>query len=130
MEPTLQKYVEITLEVKTTSVFESNVGGNPYWPKSIDYPKDSNRLPLTLLAQINFNEVPKIKNFPNKGVLQFFISGNDKCYSYGCNFYNFEQKDFKVIYHEEIDENVKNLLSESDYRFDKLAGINAHFFST
>ena len=42
--------------------------------------------PLYLLAQINFEQIPHIKDFPEKGLLQIFISGDDGVY--GLDFDN------------------------------------------
>ena len=34
--------------------------------------------PLYLLAQINFEQIPHIKDFPEKGLLQIFISRSEE----------------------------------------------------
>nr|WP_243103827.1 YwqG family protein [Clostridium sp. JN-1] len=49
----------------------------------MEYPKASNGEYLRLLAQINFEEVPHLEPFPQKGILQFFILADDV---YGLDF--------------------------------------------
>jgi uncharacterized protein YwqG len=59
------------LRVKLT---DSKLGGFPYLPYSLTYPCDQNHIPLLFIAQINFAEVPPLENYPDCGILQFFIS--------------------------------------------------------
>lgn len=79
------------------SLTKSKFGGYPYWPGANyeTYPKaDGGITPLTLLAQINFAEIPSYKNdiFPRTGLLQFFILNAD------------DMENYKVVYHKTIDE--------------------------
>ena len=86
-------------------ISESKFGGYPYWEEKDEYPKGSDGKPLYLLAQINFAELPE-KNplLPEKGLLQFFVSGD--VYS-GANFENqTDQSNFRVIYHADIELSV------------------------
>lgn len=49
-------------------------------------------MPLKLLAQLNFRELPHIEGFPEHGILQFYIDTRDSyCYEEYC-----------VIYHDTI----------------------------
>lgn len=88
------------------SVFESKLGGVPYMPADFDYPKGKSGIfegrPLRLLAQLNFEKLPHIEKFPQKGILQFFCS-DEETGAYGRNFKNpIEQDGFRIIYHENI----------------------------
>lgn len=95
------------------TIFDSKFGGIPYWDFSKEFPTDSKGIKLNLLAQINF-EKQKFNDdrFPQKGILQFYISSNDDIY--GMNFDEQDkQTDWRVIYHENVnyeitDEEVKN----------------------
>ena len=79
----------------------SKVGGYPYFPQNMEYPKAANGDPLDFLAQINFSEVPAFENYPTSGLLQFFIARDDL---YGLDFDDqFSQKNYRVIYHENTD---------------------------
>jgi len=79
---------------------DSKFGGQPYFPKNMEYPCDKAGKPLRLLAQLNFGELPKLENFPQKGILQFFIAENDH---YGADFDNMTVQDtFRVVYHIDI----------------------------
>lgn len=92
-----ESYVIDLLKEKTT-LFDSKLGGIPYWDLSKEYPVDKNGEKLILLAQINLEQ----ENFendklPNTGMLQFFVENE-----FDCN----EKEANKVIYHENIDKNV------------------------
>lgn len=89
------------------SVFDSKLGGTPYMPADFEYPTGRSGIfegrPLRLLAQLNFEKLPHIENFPEKGILQFFCSDDEEDCAYGINFDNrTEQNGFRVIYHENI----------------------------
>lgn len=86
-------------------LWQSKLGGHPYLPKSAEYPKDSEGNYLTLLLQINFEEVPHLAglSLPEKGILQLFVQDSQ---SMGMpdepeNIY-FDQKDFRTIYYPEV----------------------------
>ena len=57
-----------------TSVFDSKFLGTPYMPKGFEYPRDPRGRPLSFLAQINFDDVPPLPDYPESGILQFYIS--------------------------------------------------------
>jgi len=90
---------------KPKQSWSSKFGGKPYWPLGKDYPKTKNNEPLILLAQLNFDEIPHINEFPTKGVLQFFILDEDL---YGLDFDNAIEDvistpdTYRVIYHPEV----------------------------
>lgn len=103
----------ILLEPGETCLYDSKIGGLPYWDPAKAYPLDSQGNPLSLLAQINFEkEALHDKRLPDHGILQFFIadavSGTDGSIEmYGIDFeHPDEQKDFRVVYHEWINRNV------------------------
>lgn len=85
--------------------WSSKFGGKAYWPKDVQYPvsKDGNQ--LILLAQLNFDELPALANFPQKGLLQFFIEDDDL---FGLDFDTpieqviKEPSGYRVIYHSVI----------------------------
>lgn len=70
----------------------SKFGGVPYWPNNrSDYPKTDKGIPLTMLAQINFSELPQNNVFPDKGLLQFYI------------WNAVDMSNYKVVFHEDCD---------------------------
>ena len=92
-------------EANNLDIYTSKFGGLPYWNKNMAYPTDSKGNKLPLLAQINF-EKEKIEDdrLPKKGMLQFFVAAD---IMNGMDFGNLdEQKDWKVIYHEEIQKDI------------------------
>ena len=68
---------------------ESTLGGVPYWPEGMDYPADK-----LFLAQINMKDIPDNTDFPEEGMLQFFIGISDT--------YGLFEEDFAVVFHKEI----------------------------
>lgn len=79
-------------------LFDSKFAGYPYWPADQPYPVDSQGQYMYLLAQLNFSQVPKLEGYPDKGILQFFVAGDDM---YGFNFDNpADQSNFRVVYWE------------------------------
>ena len=92
------------LEFDTESaptIFDSKVGGLPYWDPAKTYPTDSNGKKMFLLAQINFDREKAESPLPQGGMLQFFIGGEEM---YGLDFdHPTEQKDWRIVFHEKID---------------------------
>lgn len=102
----------IKIESKTAGIFDSKIGGLPYWTPDKVYPMNSEGKKLFLLAQINFDQENTDSPLPKNGILQFFINDDDLM---GVDFDDqTEQKNFRVIYHEIIDykitkESIENL---------------------
>lgn len=105
-EATRREVVLVSLRVGEDSRWTSKIGGTPYLRRGEMLPKSAKQQPLHLLVQINFSEVPPIKGFPEKGLLQIFIAADEY---YGANFYDklseeilAEQKNFRVVFHQEV----------------------------
>lgn len=64
-------------KASNTPVHGSKLLGEPYWPASMPYPRDRDGHEMMLLAQINFGEVPPLPDYPDHGILQFFISASE-----------------------------------------------------
>jgi uncharacterized protein YwqG len=87
----------------------------PYRPKGSPWPAGPDGKPLTLLAQINFADVPPLAGYPRQGILQFFIGDEGRGrYSHVYGMYLYESKPysqeeffrvlqqqdfFRVVYH-------------------------------
>ena len=92
------------------TIFDSKVGGLPYWDPAKTYPTDSNGKKMYLLAQINFDQDKAESPLPQSGMLQFFIGGEEM---YGLDLdHPTEQKDWRIVYHEKIDTNMNAELVE------------------
>ena len=98
-ESDLQKYqrefIKITAKPRKERPLEDNLNikaskflGVHFFPKYLEYPKDKNGCPMIMVAQINFEEVPKLEHFPENGILQLFLSPTD-----------WYEEDAEVIYH-------------------------------
>ncbi len=101
IDSTIKPYIEIIAsEDSELAPWQSKFGGAPYLPKNVDYPKNSAGEYLYLLAQINFEEMPKLDPYPEKGVLQFWICGHAH---YGEIYKDPTKQDsFRIIYYPEI----------------------------
>ena len=89
-------------EAAATTAYQSKIGGTPYLPKNAEYPYHAEKKhPLTLVAQINFAEVPPLPGFPERGILQVFVDGLD--YGLGYDFENLsEQAGWRIMYYPEL----------------------------
>ena len=85
--------VELDIGDEEVGLYDSKIGGSYCLPEVYEIPmvKDQE---LYLLAQINLEQMPAIENFPEKGLLQFFISDDD---AWGLDFKNGENL-FEVRY--------------------------------
>ncbi|MBQ8825653.1 MAG: DUF1963 domain-containing protein [Oscillospiraceae bacterium] len=110
------------------SLFDSKLGGTPYFPKNMEYPTgisgDYEGKPLRLLVQLNFEQLPHIEDFPQKGILQIFLAcENDAVY--GFDFVNTEdqttQNGFRIVYHKDIITDVTQLISDEDVPTEKFS---------
>jgi uncharacterized protein YwqG len=108
MARTQVPFIKLTPKREATTVFSSKLGGMPYLPPGFIYPMNAGGdAPLRLLAQLNFEELPKLPGFPVKGILQFYVADNDM---YGYNFNDHTaQKNFRVIFHESIVTDISRL---------------------
>ncbi|MBQ1410759.1 MAG: DUF1963 domain-containing protein [Oscillospiraceae bacterium] len=110
-----QPALAFAVEAGDDDIFGNKLGGTPYFPKSMEYPLgkrgEFKGQPLLLLAQLNFERLPHIPDFPTTGILQFFIAGDD-LYGMNCNTSEdqVEQDNFRVIYHAHIITDESQLL--------------------
>lgn len=128
----------IPVEAESTDIFDSKLGGVPYLPKDFPYPvgkegayKD---IPLRLLVQLNFEKLPHIEPFPEKGILQIFCTcaddEEDELFGadYGMNYDDMtDQNGFRVIYHKNIITDRSKLIDENDLPEFEFNGCNFPF---
>lgn len=94
--------------------WQSKVGGAPYRPKNTPWPTAPDGRDLFFLAQLNFAEMPRLEPFPEKGILQFFISDDDL---YGMDFDDGENPDtFRVEFFPEPVMDEKQLVAPAPLR--------------
>nr|MDE7245756.1 DUF1963 domain-containing protein [Oscillospiraceae bacterium] len=83
---------------------ESKMGGTPYLPHDISWPVDKAGTPMTLLAQVDCASLTGMTDFPQTGLLQFFIALDE---TFGADFDDITKPDgFCVLYHETADPSV------------------------
>ncbi len=79
-----------------TGIRDSKFLGLPYLPVGVEYPKAPDGSPMLMLAQINCAELPALAGYPDKGILQFYLSPD------WMEFYDAEYDHMRVLYHEDI----------------------------
>jgi len=102
---TMKPVLNFELTNVPVSINGSKVGGVPYMPADTEVPTDKNGSPLQFLAQIDCRELSGLPDFPQKGLLQFWIGQDD-----GLGL--FTEGGSRVIWYEDIDETV----TEADVR--------------
>lgn len=104
LEKNKKPMIKISLSDDKPNLFQSKFGGVPYLPKNVEIPKNKENEQLTLLAQINIEELPKNNIYPmKKGILQFWILNDDVL---GLDYDTHLGNGFKVVYYKEIDKSV------------------------
>lgn len=99
MMKTCEPLMRLKLTDTVPGLCESKVGGLPYIPHGGEVPCDENGGALRLLAQIDCSEIAVLPDFPDKGLLQFWI-GQDV--SWGLE----SREGSRVIWYETIDKTV------------------------
>lgn len=95
---TLMENYKIGFVETKCDIFDSKIGGIPYWDINKEYPKTEDGEKLILLAQINFEkEQFNDDRLPKKGLLQFFVRNN---------WLWTKNEVYKVIYHDNINTNI------------------------
>ncbi len=103
---------ELTQVRKPLDAYDSKFGGVPYLPPGFAYPHNAgcDRKPLKLLAQLNFDRLPQLPDFPAGGMLQFYIACEEREDCFGVDFDNpTRQSGFRVIYHPRIAYDAQDL---------------------
>jgi uncharacterized protein YwqG len=102
--PDASYYQNYHIDRSTLEIHVSKFLGKPYWPTAMDYPRRaSDSQPMTMVAQINFSEVPPLGDFPRFGLLQLFVCAGENDYAGWCRGGN-----HRIVFHEKIDENHMN----------------------
>ncbi len=96
---TAKPVLRLKLTNEKVSISGSKVGGIPYIPSKDAIPFDSEGMPLRMLAQIDCRELAHLPEFPQVGLLQFWI-GQDE--SLGL----FTKGGSKVVWYETIDDKI------------------------
>jgi len=129
-EHLLVKCIRITpIQCNDTYPWQSKIGGNPYQPKNLDYPMEIDEVgnigcldetPLILLAQLNFDEIPALEDYPKSGLLQFFISGDEIDHGMQTSGIDSEyfQRSYRLRYFPKIEKSRRKLVTDFDFVYD------------
>ncbi len=113
--------VRFVMERNHTGIFDSKIGGKAYLPADAEYPYDRaigcEKNPLVLLAQINLDRLPPYKDYPQKGMLQFFITAND---DYGIDWNDHASSiSSRVLYYSDIIYDESKLKEPPEIAYDE-----------
>lgn len=76
--------VQFRFEEEKAGILDSKIAGDYYLPTEMDVPRNlETDEELYLLAQINFSQIPPLKEYPKTGLLQIFVSADNL---YGCDY--------------------------------------------
>ncbi len=106
LRSTEKQVLEITFECGETLPWESKIGGCPYLTSEADYPRDKDGRPMMFLAQINLDDMPHLEDYPEHGLLQFYVGDDD---NYGGD------SPCRVIYIPEYEKDASKLLSKNPF---------------
>lgn len=114
LETSARPFIKLHVKKAETGRYDSKIAGDPYFPKHEPYPEDESGRPMKLLAQINFADMPGLPDFPDTGILQFYISVSDDVY--GLNFDDgCAQTGFCVKYFEHVTDREEELMDDFSF---------------
>ncbi|AVK97410.1 DUF1963 domain-containing protein [Lysinibacillus sphaericus] len=92
MKDSLKQAIILQAVEESVTYTDSKLGGRPYSKLGDDFPVHSSGIPYMFIAQLNFAKLPKLKDYPQQGLLQFFVLadedyGVDKD-GYYCRYYS------------------------------------------
>ena len=117
-------FAKIKLVEDKLKITDSKIVGLPYLPKGAEFPKAPNGEEMLMIAQINCEDLKGLKDFPQKGILQFFVFDDDDA-MFGLDFDNPTVQDtFRVIYYDEIKEFYDEKELENIYKPHNLSLIH------
>ncbi len=76
----------------------SRIGGPVPFAEGENWPMGRNEEPMVFLVQLNFSEIPKLPDYPSKGLLQLFVSSDDL---FGMDFDDYANSDKKIIWYDD-----------------------------
>ena len=125
-------FAKIKLVEDKLKITDSKIVGLPYLPKGAEFPKAPNGEEMLMIAQINCEDLKGLKDFPQKGILQFFVFDDDDA-MFGLDFDNPTTQDtFRVIYYDEIKEfydekELENIYKPHNYEESFLTNNNESY---
>ena len=100
-----QSCLRLMLLGRSQGLFDSKLGGIPYWDSSQPYPTDAKGKPMAMVFQLNMEKLPSTALLPPTGMLQFFISADEEILEggYGADYEDpTNQSNFRVVFHSQL----------------------------
>lgn len=120
MKKNQSSYIKLRME-NTRGITQKNskLGGVGYIPKTEPYPFSVDGVPLTLLAQINFSEMPNLVGYPTEGILAVYLDYYDSIMGMDPDEPTNTDR-FRVLYFSDTDaegysiEDINNIINSFD----------------
>lgn len=71
-------YMRLETVKNVSTITDSKFGGMPYLPANDSLPVDKDGKPMRLLAQINCKDLAGLGEYPQEGILQFYLTTNPR----------------------------------------------------
>lgn len=88
---TQKECYSIDLIEEKPGILDNKIGGDPYLPIGEEYPIGKHGIPMELLFQVNLSDI-HLEGWPQKGILEIFISMDQNDFTYDCIVKLFEDK--------------------------------------
>jgi uncharacterized protein YwqG len=98
LEAHTRQSLRLKLTPAETGIWDSKIGGQPYWPAEMPYPTDGKGNAMRLAAQLNFAQLTAPAPYPSNGILQIFLTTNDDLYGWNPENPN-DQRNFRLVWH-------------------------------
>lgn len=98
MEHSMKKAITLQAIEEPVTYTDSKLGGQPYCKPGDEFPIHESGTPYMFLAQLNFSQLPKLDNYPQHGLLQFFVLADED--------YGLYEDGYFCRYYEEIEPSV------------------------
>lgn len=111
LEAACRPVLNIRASSGSPAPWESCFFGTPYLPADAAWPTTRSGAPLQFIAQLNFAEMPDLKGFPCKGIVQFYVNSHDNLL--GLNLDDPLNGDFRVLFWPEPVQDMAVLRSDA-----------------
>ncbi|MFB7157392.1 YwqG family protein [Lysinibacillus sp. NPDC056232] len=73
----LKQAIALQAVEESVTYTDSKLGGQPYCKLGDNFPVHSSGTPYMFLAQLNFSQLPFLEDYPQQGLLQFFVLADE-----------------------------------------------------
>lgn len=116
MRDTKLPSIHIVATEEQATCLDSRFGGIFYLPKGEKIPVCPEGEEMQFIAQINLAQIPPLKGFPQKGVLQFFVDTDTKRFQSKIYDEKLKRELYTIRYYPQPDENLQQEITEQSFK--------------